>query len=58
MLKEGIYEDYANKDKVLELARFRSTRGDGLVSLADYAAAMKEGQDAIYYITGRGPSKR
>ncbi len=52
VLKEGIYEDFANKDALLDLARFRSTGTDGLVSLADYLGRMKEGQDAIYYITG------
>jgi len=52
LLKEGIYEDFANRDKLLELARFRSTAGDGLVSLKDYVGRMKEGQEAIYTITG------
>ncbi|CCQ75533.1 molecular chaperone HtpG [Magnetospira sp. QH-2] len=52
VLKEGIYEDFANKDKVVELARFHTTKGDDMRSLADYVADMKEGQEAIYYITG------
>ncbi len=52
VLKEGIYEDADNRERLLKLARFRSTHGDGLVSLADYASRMKEGQDAIYYISG------
>lgn len=52
VLKEGIYEDFINKDAVIELARFKSTRGDDWRSLADYVADMKEGQEAIYYITG------
>ena len=38
--------------KLLELARFRSTHGQGWTSLADYVARMKEGQEAIYYISG------
>lgn len=53
VLKEGIYEDFERRDQLLELTRFRSTTsGDNLVSLADYAERMKEGQSAIYYITG------
>ncbi|MEZ5832658.1 MAG: molecular chaperone HtpG [Dongiaceae bacterium] len=52
VLKEGIYEDAEHKDTLLKLARFRSTNGDSLVSLADYLGRMKEGQSAIYYLTG------
>jgi molecular chaperone HtpG len=52
VLKEGLYEDADNRPKLLELARFRSTRGPGWTSLADYVARMKEGQEAIYYISG------
>ncbi|MFQ6016837.1 MAG: molecular chaperone HtpG [Kiloniellaceae bacterium] len=52
VLKEGIYEDEGRRDALLELARFRSTRGTGQISLADYAGRMPEGQDAIYYIGG------
>ena len=52
VLKEGIYEDYANRDKLLELARFRSTAGDDLVSLEQYVGRMKEGQTAIYTLSG------
>jgi molecular chaperone HtpG len=51
-LKEGVYEDAANRDAILAMCRFRSTRGDGLISLEDYVSGMKEGQEAIYYITG------
>ena len=52
VIKEGIYEDQDQREKLLELARFRSTHGDGWVSLADYVGRMKEGQDAIYTISG------
>ncbi|MGC2856802.1 molecular chaperone HtpG [Novispirillum sp. DQ9] len=57
VLKEGLYEDFERRDQILELARFRTTAnegkgGDGVVSLADYVGRMKEGQDAIYFITG------
>ncbi|MEE9140143.1 MAG: molecular chaperone HtpG [Alphaproteobacteria bacterium] len=52
VLKEGIYEDSARRDELLELSRFRSTAGAGLVSLSEYVARMAEGQDAIFHITG------
>ncbi|MBT6137425.1 MAG: molecular chaperone HtpG [Rhodospirillaceae bacterium] len=53
VLKEGLYGESGDHRKpILELSRFKSTGGDGLVSLKDYVARMKEGQEAIYYITG------
>ena len=52
LLKEGIYESQDYRERLLELCRARSTAGDGLVSLGDYVERMKDGQDAIYYITG------
>lgn len=53
ILKEGIYEDFERRQQLLKLSRFRTTASDEAVrSLADYTAAMKEGQDAIYYING------
>jgi molecular chaperone HtpG len=52
VLKEGLYEDYGNRDRLLELARFRSTAGDDWVSLDTYVGRMKEGQTAIYTLTG------
>jgi molecular chaperone HtpG len=54
VLKEGIVDDTANRERIARLLRFSSTRDDAeaqTVSLADYAGRMKEGQDAIYYIT-------
>ena len=52
VLKEGLGEDFANRDKIARLLRFASTTSEAVsVSLADYKARMKEGQDAIYYIT-------
>src|SRR5574343_141160 len=54
VLKEGVGEDAANKDKIAGLLRFASTHGDGekqIVSLADYIGRMKEGQEKIYYVT-------
>ncbi|HUK58569.1 MAG TPA: molecular chaperone HtpG [Stellaceae bacterium] len=52
VLKEGLYEDTEHRDELLGLARFRSTGGDGLVSLDDYVGRMKPGQEAIYTVTG------
>ena len=52
VLKEGLYEDREHRDELLGLARFRSTARDGLVSLDEYIAAMRPGQDAIYTING------
>ena len=52
VLKEGLGEDFGNKDRLTKLLRFASTTSDTVsVSFADYKARMKEGQDAIYYIT-------
>jgi molecular chaperone HtpG len=53
VLKEGLYEDFERREQLLKLARFRSTAsGEGWRSLADCVAAMKEGQTALYYMTG------
>ena len=51
-LKEGLYGDYANRETLLELVRYKSTAVDGYTSLASYKERMKDGQSAIYYITG------
>jgi molecular chaperone HtpG len=51
VLKEGIGEDHANQERLAKLLRFASTHADSGVSLADYVGRMKEGQEAIYYIT-------
>src|SRR6201996_7792276 len=51
-LKEGLYGDYANRETLLDLVRFKSTKVDGLTSLADVKSRMKEGQKSIYYLTG------
>jgi molecular chaperone HtpG len=52
VLKEGLGEDFANREKIAKLLRFASTTSDAVsVSLADYKARMKDGQAAIYYIT-------
>ena len=51
VLKEGIGEDHANHERLTKLLRFATTHADEGVSLADYVGRMKEGQEAIYYIT-------
>ena len=53
VLKEGVIEDFANKERIAKLLRFTTTHSDGKqnVSLDDYVARMKDGQDKIYYIT-------
>jgi molecular chaperone HtpG len=50
VLKEGIVEDFGNKDEIAALARFSSTQAADGVTLADYVARMKEGQEKIYYL--------
>jgi molecular chaperone HtpG len=55
-LKEGLYGDYANRESLLDLIRFKSTKVDGLTSLADVKSRMSEGQKSIYYITGGSES--
>jgi molecular chaperone HtpG len=56
-LKEGVIEDFTNKEKIAALLRFSSTESDEQnVSLADYIGRMKEGQEKIYYITAENLS--
>lgn len=51
-LKEGVIEDFASREKLSSLLRFSSTESDEqTVSLGDYVARMKDGQDSIYFIT-------
>ncbi|ASM77263.1 heat-shock protein Hsp90 [Vitreoscilla filiformis] len=51
VMKEGVGEDHTNQERLAKLLRFASTHADEGVSFADYVSRMKEGQDAIYYIT-------
>jgi molecular chaperone HtpG len=52
VLKEGLGEDFANRERLAKLLRFASSQSDAVtVSFADYKSRMKDGQEAIYYIT-------
>ncbi|MDR1949523.1 MAG: molecular chaperone HtpG [Spirochaetaceae bacterium] len=51
-LKEGLYQDFANRDAIQDLVRFKSTATEGWTSFADYVSRMKSDQKNIYYITG------
>jgi len=51
-MKEGLYSDYANKETLMELVRFKSTTEEGWVSLSEYVERMPEDQKSIYYISG------
>ena len=51
-LKEGLYQDFANRDTIQELVRFKSSTEDGRTSFSDYVSRMKSDQKHIYYITG------
>jgi len=51
-LKEGLYQDYANRDTIQDLVRFKSTSVDGWTSFSEYVNRMKSEQKHIYYITG------
>src|ERR1700758_1484539 len=55
-LKEGLYSDYANRETVLDLIRFKSTKVEGLISLAEAKERMQPEQKALYYITGGSES--
>ena len=52
VLKEGLYEDFERRDDILPLCRFRTTAEEGWVTLDQVVGRMKDGQDALYYITG------
>ncbi len=52
VIKEGLYTDYENREQLLELVRFKSTKSDELVSLKEYKERMQPEQKSIYYILG------
>jgi molecular chaperone HtpG len=51
-LKEGLYQDFANRESLIELVRFKSTKAAGYTGFSEYIDRMHEDQKAIYYITG------
>jgi len=53
VLKEGLYGDFENKEALLDLVLFKSSKREGLVSLREYKEAMGKDQKSIYYITGK-----
>lgn len=53
VLKEGLYGDFENKELLLDLVMFKSSKREGLVSLREYKESMNEDQKSIYYITGQ-----
>jgi molecular chaperone HtpG len=55
-LKEGLYGDFANRETLLDLIRFKTTKVEGLTSFADVKSRMKDGQKSLYYITGGAES--
>ena len=52
ILKEGVYQDFANREQLLEIIRFHSTKAEGPTSLGEYKSRMRPNQKHIYYITG------
>jgi molecular chaperone HtpG len=57
VIKEGIHSDFENKDKIADLARYKTTQSDGkYISLKEYMVNMKPDQEGIYYMTGENIS--
>ncbi len=56
-LKEGLLSDWANREPLLKLARFKSTGVDGWTSLADYKTRAGESRKSVYYLTGENESR-
>ncbi|HOQ12970.1 MAG TPA: molecular chaperone HtpG [Spirochaetota bacterium] len=51
-MKEGLYQDFENREKLLELVQYKSTKAEDYTTLSEYVDRMKPEQSAIYYITG------
>ncbi len=52
VIKEGIFQDYTNKDLLLDIVRYKSSTEEGMVSLSDYISRGDSEKKEIYYITG------
>ena len=57
VLKEGMYEDSDNREKLLAISRFASSTQEAMTGLAGYVERMKDGQDAIYYLSSESRSQ-
>ena len=57
VLKEGMYEDSDNREKLLAISRFASSTQEGMTGLVGYVERMKDGQDAIYYLSSESRSQ-
>ena len=57
VIKEGLYEDTENREKIVEICRFHSSQKSGLISLDAYIEAMPDGQTDIYYLTSDDMTK-
>ncbi|MDI9409230.1 MAG: molecular chaperone HtpG [Candidatus Pacebacteria bacterium] len=55
VFKEGLYEDFENREEILKLARFKSSEASGWSDLSAYVARMKPGQEFIYCLSGESP---
>jgi len=51
-IKEGLYQDYENRELLMDLLRFRTNKSNEWISLAEYVSNMKKNQKSIFYITG------
>ena len=58
VLKEGMYEDVDNREKILKISRFRSSKSDELISLSDYIERMAEGMKFILYLLNQSPKQK
>ena len=51
-IKEGLYQDFENREKLMNLVMYKSTKAEGFTTLDEYVSRMKPDQDAIFYVTG------
>ena len=58
VIKEGLYEDLENRDKIIEIIRVFSNKQNDNITIQEYLENMAEGQDSIYYLMTRGISRK